>query len=96
MLFKDTVYTQTGIFKGHTNGTCGEGVIRINMKHSMDMLFVSPLSLGVRCSHIAVLVGRYIYGKVWAFSIEYSRLFVMGHRSCGNMLVVIDSGISNN
>ncbi len=22
------------------------------MKHSMDMLFVSPLSLGVRCSHI--------------------------------------------
>ena len=42
MLFKDTVYTQTGIFKGHTNGTCGEGVIRINMKHSMGMLFVSP------------------------------------------------------
>ena len=52
MLFKDTVYTQTGIFKGHTNGMCGEGEIRINMKHSMDMLFVSPLSLGVRFSHI--------------------------------------------
>jgi hypothetical protein len=62
MLFKDTVYTPTGIFKGHTNGTCGEGAVRINIKHSMDMLFVSPLSLGVRCSHIhgtyiAVLVG---------------------------------------
>jgi hypothetical protein len=55
MLFNDTVYIQTGIFfKGHTNGTCGEGEIRINMKHSMDMLFVSPLSLGVRCSHIMV------------------------------------------
>jgi hypothetical protein len=31
MLFKDTVYTQTGIFKGRTNGTCGEGEIRIYM-----------------------------------------------------------------
>jgi hypothetical protein len=64
MLFKDTLYTQTGIFKRHTNGTCGEGEIRINMKYSMDMLFVSPLSLGVRCSlqsypwYIAVLVGK--------------------------------------
>jgi hypothetical protein len=28
MQFKDTVYTQTGIAKGHTDGTCGEGEIR--------------------------------------------------------------------
>ncbi len=42
MQFKDTVYTKTGISKGHTDGTCGEGEIRKNMKHSKDMLFVSP------------------------------------------------------
>jgi hypothetical protein len=52
MKFMDTVYTQTGISKGHTDGTYGEGEIRKKMKHSMDMLFVSPLILGVHCSHI--------------------------------------------
>lgn len=39
MQFKNPVYTQTGIAKGHTDGTCGEGE---KMKHSKKCCLYPP------------------------------------------------------